>query len=227
MDHETHDIEELEYDDGLGDIIRSKATSDFSWKKTATILILLLLTIGLFLGLFLKAGKSLLTSTNKDVLNSDNIQYLSDTELKTKINEIEKENSAITKPRAVVKKESLVELEPVKPASQPTTPKQSTAPAAQSSTTAAKSTPSTVASTSGYTHKVVVGSYENKAIAVARKNELKKLKIDSYIWTVTVNGKTVHRLQVSASKNLKQSQDYAAKLKKSGIDAYVVSIKSN
>ena len=82
------DVEDFEYDDGLDSLIEEKSMSQFSFRKTITVLILVLFLVMVGLLIFVNIGKNLLsTRTNithekdhfsESMINEDDLQFAVD-----------------------------------------------------------------------------------------------------------------------------------------------------
>ena len=75
---------------------------------------------------------------------------------------------------------------------------------------------------SGFTYKVIVGSFNNRENAKLFVSGLKAKKVDSYIWNYTSNGQKYFRVQVGAFKNYEEALRYTEYLKQMGITGYVL-----
>lgn len=80
-------------------------------------------------------------------------------------------------------------------------------------------------SKSGYTYRVVTGSFEDKPNAQKRVNALEKKKFDSFISADKVNGKTTYRVVTGSYTDKDNANKQVSALKKDGFDSFLMAVK--
>ncbi len=204
----------LEYNDGLGDLLREKQRRQFSWAKTIVVLIATIFIIFMALTLAFNLGKSFFN--RKPTVAAAKVAPVghapeAEESYDSKIDKIEKENL-----------ELIGQIE--KSLNDTPTPKVE-APAPQvKKAPVSKPKPVVVVAAPKYSYKVIAGSFQNKENAAALSAELSKKGVSAYIYKVIVNGKTLYRVQIGAYATNKEAVAFKAALAKKGIESSVVSI---
>ena len=195
----------LEHNDGLGDLLRERERLEFSWIKTSIVLVCLLSIIAVSIIVIFKFGKQSIeksivktkanqvheTIAKTDTTPNDNTTQITNSSTKSVKTHPQTKITQKTKP-------------PIK-----SSPKQ-------------KSLNKKVAPTNSY--KVITGTFKKKQYA---KNFVKKLKqkgIDSYIKLpyVSKTGNTLYQVQSGSFKTKSQAEKHKSNLKKKKIDAYII-----
>jgi len=205
---------ELEYNDGLGDLLREKERLEFSWIKTSTVLIFLLAVI--------IATASFLLNTGKSILDSQSTQAipLEDKLKSTPINKdekpavINKKISPETAQQQPIKNvKAKVSISSAKINKEPVPPIKKVK----------KIVPPTIKS-SPYKFKIIAGSYKNKKYANQQVSNLKKNGFDGFVKPETLsNGSILYKVQAGAFKTNEAANTMKTKLKKIGVDSYISS----
>mgnify|MGYP003331015553 CR=1 FL=1 len=231
---------ELEYNDGLGDLLREKEEFEFSWAKTSIVLISVIAIIFLGLTLIFKASKSYISDTV--------LTYSDDTEQVDTLSTLEEENETLIKmidtpeAQAAAQKTLTVIKNEIQPDSLSTSdtlrtsltapddallvnPKSDTPTQIQPKPTALNqsSTVSDQRKTKNHPYKVISGTFSKKSNADLLKTNLNKKKFRAYVWSETLNsGKTLYKVQAGAFSDYAVAVKQKAKLKKQGFDAYIL-----
>ena len=205
---------ELEYNDGLGDLLREKERLEFSWIKTSTVLIFLLAVI--------IATASFLLNTGKSILDSQSAQAipLEDKLKSSPINDNKKETviNKNAKPETS-QQEPLEKVTVKKPVSSVKTDKTPVSPVKQ-----IKKTVPPIVKSSPYKFKIIAGSYKNKKYANQQVSNLKRNGFDGFVKFETLsNGSILYKVQAGAFKTNEAAISMKNKLKKIGVDSYISS----
>lgn len=197
MSDEFNTQDELEYNDGLGDLLKEKDRLQFSWAKTATVLAgILAITVFVFWGIFKLASSPKQSEKVLEEISTEIVEEITPKEdpavsVDEKLDQANEKNiSEMTTP---VKKEKV-------------------------------ETPSTpVYSSKKVYHRVYVGYYQDRANALELVDILKNSNIDSFIWESSKNGQKTYIVQAGSFKTRDLANKQASRIKKKGIDSYVVS----
>ena len=92
MDNQNNDQSNLEYNDGLGDLLREKEKLEFSWTKTIIVLGAVIFVIFIGLTFLFNIGKNILTK-DADPMAGDALTQLE--EIDASAMEIEQENNKL------------------------------------------------------------------------------------------------------------------------------------
>ena len=214
--------DEFEYNDGLGDLLREKQRLEFNLPKT-------LLVVGGLALFCIIAIFTLSQVSNKLFVESPELPALTQIETATN-NPLVQSQSKVSiekKPRPSSKHL------PSSPLKDPKTGAKKNGIQTQSSQKKAtfsrisKFTPpakrlSKSPSTSTSVYRVIVGTFTQSKNAHRMVQQLKKKKIDSFVWARRSKNKTIYRVQVGAFKQVKTARNLENSLKKKGIDAYTI-----
>ena len=200
-----NDNEELEYNDGLGDLLREKERQEFSWSKTT--IVLLIVVFGIFVGLTLafNFSKNLLTDTPP---TAPLLQEPASKDFQQKIEAIEKEQNNLDLIEKLEK--SLIEAdkkaEKIANVTATPTPKK-------------KEIKKTDEKPSYY--RVFTGTFENYENAKIALAEQKENGIDGFIKSQTLNGNKQYRIQVSAFTKKNQAEQHVKTLRRKGLTPFI------
>lgn len=192
---------ELEYNDGLGDLLREKEKLEFSWGKTAVVLIIVIVFIFLGLTFLFNVGKNIVTETEQAIP-----ELVTDKSLK------ENNDSLIN----ILNTSQEDVSEPIVPEIQ-----DSLEPIVESKT---ESTPSST-SISDLKYKLIVGTFKSKPNALNYVKTLKQKGIDSFVITTETNGTSYYRVQAGAHKTRDAAKKQKLNLSKQEIDSYILTIE--
>jgi cell division septation protein DedD len=201
---------ELEYNDGLGDMLREKESLQFSWTKTLTtalaILVVILLVLVLFFTLTRKKDATLQEVFLEDI-PVDVVELtppVAVTEEKVSSKEVEAEIEKIRTQLKINKKsEKEVVTQPVKVVAQEVKPVEKFS--------------------TSYVYKVIAGSFANYENASAQQSLLAKKKISSFIRKhKTKNNKILFQVQVGAFQGHKEALTHSKAMNKKGVTNYIV-----
>lgn len=203
-EHGTTD--EFEYNDGLGDLLREKEQLKFSWVKTSAVLVSLLVIIGFGFWLTTSAPNNRQADdfqreefephvTKRS--HKDDVQAIEKPTQKTvSIPTVKQSEPEVSKPVKPHPAPKVVETKPI----QNVTPKTKPAPA------------------DSVHYRVIAGTFSNYQNAENQKQNLALKKIDSFIWSRD----SQHIVQAGSFNTREQAQAMVSKLKKTGIDSYII-----
>lgn len=199
----TNNNEELEYNDGLGDLLREKERHEFSWSKTTIVLLIVIFGIFVILTLVFNFSKNALKTPppTAPLLNEPAGKGYQE-----KVAEIQKEKNNL---------ELIEKLESSKiPQSKQTKESQhASKKATQPSTEKTKATPTY--------YRVYIGKFSSYDNAKDKLTELKNSNIDGYIKSFNSGANKHHRIQVAAFKNRSQAEIQSESIKKKGYTSYI------
>ncbi|RAP33875.1 hypothetical protein DID75_01145 [Candidatus Marinamargulisbacteria bacterium SCGC AG-410-N11] len=191
--------DELEYNDGLGDLLREKERLEFSWKKTTIVVLSMLFIILVGVYTLLTIGKNSMTDTAPSVAKST-IQN------QNNIDQIKKNNIDLIKTAAIEQ------------TSKSTTTVKKSVRSKQNKT---KRRIVTTQSKSSH-FKVIVGSFSNRVNANALKTSLSNKGLKAFVNVVNKGNKTLYRVQSGAFKSKKSAVKHQKFLEKKGFHSYVL-----
>jgi cell division protein FtsN len=186
--------DDLEYNDGLGDLLREKDKLEFSWAKTSIVLIAIIFVIFVGLTFLVKLGKSMLTEKPMDFTEEP---IMTETTFDVEAIEIEEANKQLIK---FIEKDIKV------------------AGTTQNAPTKTKTTKPTTP----LPYKIIVGSYKNVTFAKKFQAELKTKKINAFIWKSEVNGVLYYKIQAGAFPSRDSGKAFIKKLETKGISGYIL-----
>jgi len=210
---ETEDFKDnLEYNDGLGDLLREKERLEFSWTKTIGILSVLIIIILFGSHILFNAGKSLITQTPDE--------------------------SLITEPFPAGTTE---QAQPKPPSAEPTPPKVESTPPQdaytqpsislssklskpQKKTIKQPSTKKTFSKQAPpqFPYKVIVGTFKSKENAMRSIAQFKKQKIDTFIRPYSDKKEVRYQIQAGAFETHQEATGFKHKLASKKVDSYIV-----
>lgn len=232
----------LEFNDGLGDLLREKEGRQFSVRRTVTVLVLFVVVVFFVLFATIKLGTRFLFKAPAaiETVQTDKIDHDA---LLRELAEMEhlmaeKKGAAVatasaTATRSATATAAVSEKEPTRviPVSKPVVPV--TKPAAPVATPAApavvpKHLPTAKkvvvkkSPVNAMPHKVIVGTFADLKNADALQRDLKKQGIDAFVWARHVDNREWHAVQAGAFATQESAQLFAAALRKKGYPAYVL-----
>jgi len=192
----------LEYNDGLGDLLREKDTLQFSWYKTAIVIASIVALIFLILTILFNFGKTMITDTS----NSEYEINYPQAESEETMTAIERETHQLIE----MVEEKLKEPTPI--VIIPKTPRFHIKPMKTYTKTQRK----------GNSFKIIVGSFANSNNAKEMKRILAQKGVASFIWISKNKKQTLYKLQAGAYSSRGNAEKEKEKLGKKGIDSYIV-----
>ena len=197
MDKEQNIQDELEYNDGLGDLLREREKLEFSWTKTSLVLFVFLAIVLLGITYLFNAGKHYIASQN-----------ISETQIKPSA-----QKASVIEPAPSIEL-SEVNVAEAAPQSEKKISKK-TLPSSVKSISQKK--------ISSHNYKLIAGSFKNKNNATELVKTLKKQNIDSYVkYIKAIDNTVVYRVQAGAFKSRSSAANAQASLKKSGFESYIL-----
>ena len=210
MEKENQEQSNLEYNDGLGDLLREKEKLEFSWAKTIIVLCSVVFAIFIGLTFLFNVGKNILTQEQTD-LNEATISQLE--AFTAEADKIERENDKLIE----LLDAEVTRTEPAKPHTPISQPNVKSTPQMTP-----KSTPRYTTGKPSTPYKVIAGSFKQIDAAKAFQSELKGKGIDSFIWKKEVDNQLYYRVQVGAFQTTKEATSYKDFLDQKGLAAYVI-----
>ncbi len=234
--------DDLEYNDGLGDMLREREREEFSWVKTSfsavsiIVVVLVVFIIGFQFAKYTISKKA----QNSQVAVKEATQIDTREEIDSEIAKIEAQNDVLSTDLASSATESVsmdgiptVTPEPTpvftpKPAPKPVAPAPKRVAVVQPVVQPAAVAPAPVAApaapvvSGSRDFKVIAGSYSTRENAQAQAIELAKARIPSFIWTGESGGRPIYRVQVGAYPSQRQAEASVAELSRQGISTVVV-----
>lgn len=222
---------DLEYNDGLGDLLREKERYIFSWKKTGIVSIAFIAVVGIWLTIILSTGKQV---TNQDLptghpkiseiesstsLAKENIDTKKLDDLQEKLATIEKENLELIGEIDDILEDNVEEDNKIKVARTglPT-------PTGSTQKVSTKSTQKIIQTTktNNSLYKIIVGSFKNINNAKQQQSHLSSQNIKALITSIKINNQQFFRLQAGSFKNRKNAATLLSDLKEKGIKGYII-----
>jgi len=208
--------DELEYNDGLGDLLREKEKLEFSWGKTAVVLVTVIILIFLGLTFLFNVGKNIVSETE------DTPNIIEDVQSREEKNDelIKLLNQDIAKDESLAQDTKTVEpevKETLNPVSEQKAAEEETKP---ESVKKAEQTPA-----GSYPFKVIAGTFKNKAFAANYVADLKKKGIDAFVVTTKNNDSSLYRVQAGAYQTREAATKQKLMLSKHEIDSYILTVK--
>jgi cell division septation protein DedD len=203
----------LEFNDGLGDLLREKEDRQFSLRRTVTVLLLFVLVVFLVLFVTVKLGTRFLF-TPTDTESTVQTAKIDNDALVRELAEMERlmsEKKAVN-PEAATKVTAPVVSKSVK--------KETVV--RKASVVSAKKEARVTSKKRSVPHKVIVGTFSDEKNALVLKTELKKQGIDAFVWDRHVDNRDWHAVQAGAFATQEAAQRFAALLRKKGYPAYVL-----
>lgn len=187
---------DLEYNDGLGDLLREKEKLEFSWIKTSTVFIILLAII-------IGASSFLLNSGKKFIANqADKTIPIVDTAITTTTIE----STSV---------ETTNDIKAIKPTQTEPTPQ----------VTNTGQTSNVLPTATSITFKVISGAYFNKSLATAQLKQINALGYQSFLkQTQSKDGRPLYKIQVGAFTSRSSAENLKVELTSKGFDSYLTTL---
>jgi cell division protein FtsN len=195
---ENDQNDDLEFNDGLGDLLKEKSSKQFSWTKTTFVLIAIVIGVFIALTAIFKLSAGFLSSSS--VENSGLSQHVKSNET---IDYADSEEKIVVKAKAVLKEKFEKK--------QKVTPKKKNRVSKSKSKTIKE-----------HPYKLVAGSFRHKNNAKSYKNKLGNLGIDSYVWVDKGEEFTLYRVQIGAFLDYESAKKQEKRLKAKKIQAYII-----
>ncbi|RAP29865.1 hypothetical protein DID76_03710 [Candidatus Marinamargulisbacteria bacterium SCGC AG-414-C22] len=199
---------DLEYNDGLGDLLREREKLEFNWVKTATVLaVLIVLVVG---------GVSLLFKTGKEFIDhqaENSIKY--EDKLISSIASQQQPANSPTKKEDInlpvnLTSENKNQVNKVTGTEKTTTQ------------TITKDDLQPVVKNSNLSYKVIAGSFSSKKNATKQLNKLKNKGIDSFLRVSNLNsGSPIYKIQAGSFNKKSSAEKQQKTLKNKGFDSYL------
>ncbi|MBT3260821.1 SPOR domain-containing protein [bacterium] len=208
--------DELEYNDGLGDMLREKESHEFSWTKTMTTSLAILVIVLLVLILIFSLGKKAFFSSE------DQKQPITQTATITYSEIIEEEETLPTKEEIQQEiSEIKSSLESIQAEEEKPTKAIVMAPTqAIKTTTPAKKTVAAVPQKAIY--KVIAGTFSDYKNAKTFQKQLAKKQISSFIRNSNLKNKKLYQVQIGAFKTYQQASQHIKTIKRKGFSSYII-----
>ncbi len=250
MTKKNSDKDNLEFNDGLGDLLREKESRQFSIQRTLIVLVVFVAVVFVVLLATVKLGtKFLFTSMDKpstvqttDIDSDALVRELAEMErLMAQKKESQATSDAVAteaQPTPAIKGvvppakkgNPVATVNSIAVAPKPVVPKNvvQDVPKVASRHPVVVSQPAAIKKQIkpklevGFPYKVIVGTFSNKTNALALKSELKNQGIDAFLWERDADGQRWHAVQAAAFSTQDSAQRVAAALRKKGYPAYVL-----
>jgi len=203
----------LEFHDGLGDLLREKESRQFSLRRTVTVLVLFVVVVFLVLYGTVKLGTRFLftPAETSETAQTDKIDH------DALLRELAEMEQLMAEKKEVKKTTETAAL----PVAAKATPK--SVPVAKSvSKPVSKKSIVKKAAVNAVPHKIIVGTFADLKNAIGLQQELKKQGIDAFVWDRHVDGRDWHAVQAGAFATKEAAQRFASALRKKGYPAYVL-----
>lgn len=206
---------QLEYNDGLGDLLREKEEYEFSWAKTSIVLISVIAIIFLGLTFVFKLSKNYLTNSmvlyEEQSVSNEDLKYIENNTELIKTIESKQDVLPLITENKVKQKEQVIKKEAI----DKKTPKVNI-----DKSTAVKYKP---VNTSDFKYKVISGTYSSRVNANEQKKRLQQKSFSSYVWTEKKStGKVLFKVQAGAFDDYSLALKQKAALKRQGFDSYIL-----
>ena len=245
-----HDQEQLEYNDGIGDLLRNKDPRKFSWLKTGITFILFIVGVFVTLNFLFSYGKSVLTSPSDQKAGALQENFQSDfdkieannadinTEIEKSLENIPPTPVVAVKPPvktipkvvpvapkvagAVVKPAEIKKVEVKKVAEvKPVIVKEVIVKKEIAKKEVKKEVKVVSKKATGTPYKVISGSFDSAEKAKAQKEALIKKGYPAFTKAITENGKTTYQIQSGAFSTNKKAAQFKADLDKIGFASVI------
>ncbi len=215
MDKESIKLSsDLEFNDGLGDLLREKERLEFSWIKTATVFIFILSVIIAVASLLFKSGKTFFKNQSAQA-----IPYDYTAPQVAPVDDIKADSTTASEVDTTVSKTSK-NLAQSQPDSSKTTLNKSQS--TSSSTIKPINSVKKSISSSVYKFKIIAGTYKGKQNALKQVNILKQKGFDGFVKIEKLNnGSILYKVQAGAFKTNQTAQNMKDTLEKAGIDSFI------
>ncbi len=250
MTKKNPDNDNLEFNDGLGDLLREKESRQFSIRRTLIVLGVFVAVVFVVLLVTVKLGtKFLFTSTN--TANTVQTEDIDSDALVRELAEMErlmaqkKASQSTTADVVVTEKVPTPESKTTAPATatpkpaepaKPAPPKQvpQPKPVVQAVPKTASRVPAVISkpvaikkdikqqSQVAFPYKVIVGTFSDRTNALSLQSELKKQGVEAFLWDRYTDDQRWYAVQAAAFPTSGSAQRFAAELRKKGYPAYVL-----
>lgn len=211
MDKESIKVSsDLEFNDGLGDLLREKERLEFSWIKTATVFIFILSVIIAVASLLFKSGKTFLKNQSAQAIpyeyTAPQVASFDDTKAdSTTASEVKKTSKNLAQSKSDSSKTSL-----------------NNSQSTNSSTIKPINSAKKSISSSTYKFRIIAGTYKGKQNALKQVNILKQKGFDGFVRIEKLgSGAVLYKVQAGAFKTNQTAQSMKNKLEKAGIDSFI------
>ena len=185
--------DDLEYNDGLGDLLREKDQHQFSWAKTTLVLLSIIIIVFIGLTVTFKVGKAFLLVNKPAIPDSiDNTVPSKKMNISTEIASIEKESENF------IKKNSSLRVNVKKATQKPNF------------------------SNKAVSYKIIAGSFNLPENALFLRDKLKKHGFSSFIWEDKEAKKASFKVQVGAFGEYASAIKFLSTIKNKGFQAYIL-----
>ena len=211
----------LEYNDGLGDLLKEKEKYVFSWPKTIIVVIIIIGIILVALSIIFSWGKTKIIEENVLIKKS----------APTKSTLLEKTQKHKIKQKTPPKKSSSSKKDKVKQTkkadlNQKKHPKSHPQKKGKTNLKVLSSKTSSIhyqAVIKKHPYKVITGTFKTKENALKQKRNLQKNGFDAFIWISYNKKKTkFYKVQSGAFATKKEAKKYQKKISLKGFQSYII-----
>ncbi len=214
---ETGDFKDnLDYNDGLGDLLRKKEQLEFSWPKTLGILSLLIVFILFGAHVLFNMGKTLMISD--DVIDLGKIVTQKESSISRKPHR--SRNLSKLEP-STIQKRSIQESTFTKPNMQSSMSIASLESVKKETRSKQKGNKQTK---QVWAYKVIIGTFHSRDNAILAMKKFKSQKIDAFIRISSRKGSRLYQVQAGAFKSLAEARTFKSKLAKKKIESYIIKV---
>ena len=212
--------DDFEYNDGIGDLLKEKEVYQFSWVKTAIVVLSLLMIIGGSVVLVSRIVQAVVVPTSEEEfsLNYETHQVADEANIENSEEQSQRENSLnvakiIQQIKTVNQDKKEVEAKaPVLNQGLVETEAEIVKPKEDALVSKAKNA----------LYRVIIGSYNESAAAKNMVGVLRQKNIRAYVWTYRNGNDISYRVQVGAFRSLNSAEQYVSSLKKQGYTPFTV-----
>ncbi len=220
------DDTDIDYSEGIGDLLKEKSSYEFSWKKTGTVIAGFIVVLAISVAAVSKLAKALMIPSPDqyqafEYSTDATAQGLAqgDVDLNTSIHSegadshhlgmvdghedsqtADSETQDQHNETQVDAQESVAAVEPVNTVQKPVAAKQV----------------QTASDKEDALYRVVIGDYLNRQSAAKVLSQLKQDRISAYVWQNNENGNDIYRVQVGAFSKESSAKTLQAKLTRQG-----------
>jgi len=209
----------LEFNDGLGDLLREKEARQFSIRRTVTVLALFVVVVFLVLFVTVKLGTKFLftPADTAETVQTDKIDH------DALLRELAEMEHLMAEKAAAKATPDAVAAVPTKVQAKKSVPVATAKPAATTHRApAAKKIIVKKSQVNSVPHKVIVGTFADVKNAKGLQYELKKQGVEAFVWDRHVDNRDWHAVQAGAFATQEAAQRFASVLRKKGYPAYVL-----
>ena len=218
--------EELEFNDGVGDVLKEKENYRFSWKKTVTVLSIGLVAVVLVTFSILEIGKLILDLDETEAPTTQVVDITSVEDAMSGINdqswEILPEDSQASQTSMRELRSTPIESKPVKATNLPVVNVKQPVPPKVTTPKATQAIGASKAPNKKVIYRVIAGSFAEYTNAINELNRIKSMGFDGYVWSLTspTNGVS-YKVQIGAFSKRSTADKLVARLKSKKIDSYI------